>query len=110
MNNDIIRVDSYDFDERTESEIVLVEFYAEWCVHSRGLEPILEEIADEYYDSIRVLALDVEQSPDVAARFHIDTTPTVIIFKNGKIAERIGGANPPSTYADSIENLLINED
>ncbi len=106
MNEDIIRIDSYDFDSRIETGVSLVLFYAEWCVHSRGLEPIIEEIADRYYDSIRVLALDIEQSPDVAARCGIDNTPTVIVFKDGKAAEYIRGANPPSVYADCIEDIL----
>ncbi|MGN0469463.1 MAG: thioredoxin family protein [Acutalibacteraceae bacterium] len=106
MNDDIIPVDSYDFDERIEKGIVMVDFYAEWCVHSKGIEPIIEEIADEYYDSIRVLALDVEQSPDIAMHYEIETTPTIIIFKDGKIAHRITGANPPSTYSDALDELL----
>ena len=106
MNSDIIPVDSYDFDERIESGVVMVDFYSEWCVHSKGIEPIIEEIADQYYDSIRVLALDVEQSPDVAMHYEIETTPTIIIFKDGKIAHRITGANPPSTYTDALEEIL----
>ena len=106
MNEDIIPVDSYDFDERIENGIVMVDFYAEWCVHSKGIEPIIEEIADQYYDSIRVLALDVEQSPDVAIRYEIETTPTIIIFKDGKIAQRITGANPPSTYSDALDEII----
>ena len=106
MNDDIIPVDSFDFDERTESGIVMVEFYSEWCVHSKGIEPIIEEIANEYYDSVRVLALDVEQSPDVAMRFAIETTPTIIIFNNGKIVQRITGANPPSVYSEALDDLI----
>ncbi len=106
MNEDIILVDSYDFDERVEKGIFLVVFYAEWCVQSRGLEPILEEIADRYYDSIRVLALDVEQSPDIAVRFGIEKTPVVIFFKDGKIAEKIEGVNPPSVYSEYIDSIL----
>ena len=59
MSEDIIYADSYDFDSRIEYGIRLVVFYAEWCVQSRGLMSILEEIADEYYDSIRIIAVDV---------------------------------------------------
>ena len=106
MNDDIIPIDSFDFEERIESGVVMVFFYAEWCVHSRGIEPIIEEIANEYYDSVRVLSLDVEQSPDIAMRFAIETTPTVIIFNNGKIAQRITGANPPSVYCESLDELI----
>ena len=106
MNEDIIPVDSYDFDDRIAVGLSLVFFYAQWCVHSRGLEPIIEEIADEYYDHARVYALDVEQSPDVAARFGVEGTPAVVIFRDGKIAERIGGANPPSTYAEALDALI----
>lgn len=109
MNDDIIPVDSYDFDEKIENGIVMVEFYAEWCVRSRGLEPIIEEIADCYYDNVRVLALDVEQSPDIAMHYEIESTPTIIIFKDGKPVQRIRGANPPSTYADALEYILENK-
>ncbi len=107
MSDDIIYIDSYDFDTRIEHGVTAVLFFTEWCVQSKGIIPFLEEIADEYYDSIRVLALDIEQSPDVAAIFAIDTTPTVIIFKDGKIAERITGANPPSAYTDVIDELIL---
>lgn len=107
LSDDIIYVDSYDFDVRIEHGITVVLFFAEWCVQSRGIIPFLEEIADEYYDTLRVLALDIEQSPDVASVFAIDVTPTVIIFKDGKIVERITGANPPSAYTDVIDELVV---
>ena len=106
MNDDIIPVDSYDFDERIEFGVVVVDFYGGQDVHSRAIEPIIEEIADQYYDSIRVLALDVEQSSDIAERFCIDTIPTVIIFNNGKAEAKLIGANPPSAYSEIIDDIL----
>ena len=106
MSDDIIYVDSYDFDVRIEHGITAVLFFTEWCVQSRGIMPFLEEIADDYYDYMRVLALDIEQSPDIAAVFAIDVTPTVIIFKDGKMVERITGANPPRAYTDIIDELI----
>lgn len=106
MNEDIIYVDSYDFDERIEFGIVMVNFCSNQDVQCRAIEPIIEEIADQYYYNIRVLALDVEQSPDIANIFKIDILPTVIIFKNGKIASRIRGANPPSVYSEALDEIL----
>lgn len=84
----------------------LVFFYSDQCVQSRGLLSILEELADTYYDSIRVLAVDVEQSPDLADVFAVDQTPVVLLFHNGRLSERINGANPPSAYTDVIDELL----
>ena len=103
MSEDIIYADSYDFDSRIEHGIRLVLFYSEWCIQSRGLMSILEEIADEYYDSIRVIAVDVEQSPDLASVFAIEQTPVVVFFIDGKMVERIGGANPPNVYTDLLD-------
>ena len=106
MNGDIIPIDSYDFDSRIERGFCGVLFYSQLCVHSRGMMPILDEIAEEYYDNMRFFALDVEQSPDTASVFAIDVTPTVIFFRDGKIVERISGANPPSAYIDVIESEI----
>ena len=108
MSDDIIAVDSYDFDDRILHGLCLVFFYAEWCVQSRGMIPIMEEIADEYYDRLRIYALDVEQSPDVASIFAIDVTPAVIAFRDGKMGERVTGANPPSAYHELISEYCEN--
>ncbi len=103
----MIYADSYDFEQRIEHGVRMVFFYAEWCVQSRGLLPTMEEIADLYYDHIRVIAVDVEQSPDLASVFAIDQTPVVLFFKDGKLTERINGANPSSAYTDVIDELLL---
>lgn len=110
MSDDIIYVDSYDFDTRIEHGVTVVFFFSQWCAKSRGMMPLMEEIADEYYDYLRVLALDVEQSPDVASIFAIESTPTVIFFRDGHIIEKLAEANPKDAYIDVIEALLLNEE
>lgn len=105
MNGDIIRVDSYDFEERIfEGNTAVIFLHSEDSV-SRAMKPIFEELAEEYYGKIRFLETDIEQSPDIAVRFGIEVLPTVAILKQGKLAEIITGANPPSVYADAIDEI-----
>ena len=106
MNDDIIRTDSYDFDHRIEHGIVLALFYDELDTHCRALIPILEEVADLYYDYARIIALEVEQSPDIAEIFAVNTLPTVILFKDGKMYGRIENINPSTAYENAIEDLI----
>ena len=63
-------------------------------------------MADLYYEYARVIAIDVEQSPDVADVFAVDTLPSVIIFKDGNIMARIEGVNPPTVYENAIEDIM----
>ena len=107
MNDFVIEVDSYDFDDRAGDGLVMVFFREHTNVLSRGMEPIIEETAQSYYDVVRVLAIDVEQSPDIAMHYAVDDVPVVIFLKDGKIAERIEGANPPGVYSEAIENLVF---
>ncbi len=106
MNHDIIRTDSYDFDRRIEKGVVLVFFYDEMDNHCRAFVPIMEEVADTYYEFARVVAIEVVQSPDVAAIFAIETLPTAIVFRDGRMGARIEGINPPHVYENAIEDLL----
>lgn len=107
MCEDVILVDSFDFEDRINDGIVMLFFYEHENVQSRGLEDIIDEIASGYSDCIRVLALDVEQSPDVAIHYAVDTVPSVVFFKDGMISEKVEGANPPHVYTDIIDALAF---
>ena len=72
---------------------VLVDFWAEWCGPCRALGPKLEEIASEM-KGIRVLKLNVDENPDMPAKFGVRGIPTMILFKNGKEVEQIVGNRP----------------
>lgn len=106
MNELIIQSDSYDFDERLENPTVLVYFYDHMNVQCRGFEMIIEEVAEKYSDSITVLSVDIEQSPDLAYRYGIESTPYVILFSGGEPAADMEGANLPNVYCDMIESYL----
>jgi thioredoxin 2 len=73
---------------------VLVDFWAEWCPPCRMVAPELEKIASECQGAVIVAKVDTEALPDVAARFGIQSIPTMILFKGGKEAERQSGAMP----------------
>lgn len=73
---------------------VLVDFFATWCGPCKRVAPVIDEIAKEVEGSAYVYKVDIDQSPDVAAAFMVSSVPTIIVFKDGKIANTAIGAQP----------------
>ena len=81
-------------EEVVKSEIpVLLDFWASWCGPCRTVAPIIEEIAKERED-IKVVKINVDEEPELAAQFQIMSIPTLMVFKNGKVANHALGALP----------------
>lgn len=73
---------------------VLVDFTATWCGPCKALAPIVEKIADEFQGKVKVGKLDIDESPDVTARYGVRSVPTVIVFKGGaKSGQHVGLTN-----------------
>jgi thioredoxin 1 len=85
---------------------VLVDFWAEWCGPCKMIAPILEEIADEKGDTLKIAKLNVDESPDIARRFDVMSIPTMILFKDGKEAKRIIGAKPKQALLNDVAEYL----
>ena len=73
---------------------VVVDFWAEWCGPCRSIAPALEEIAGSLGDKVKIVKLNVDENPQTAAKYGIQSIPTLMIFKNGQEASRQIGAAP----------------
>jgi thioredoxin 1 len=85
---------------------VMVDFWAEWCGPCRMVAPIMEEISREYEGKALVVKCDVDSSPGVAAKYSIRNIPTVLFFKDGKIADKQVGAVPKNNFVVKLNALL----
>ena len=73
---------------------VLIDFWAQWCGPCKEIAPILEEIADEMQDIIKVVKINIDENPNIPNKYGIQSIPTMIIFKKGQpISTKIGAAN-----------------
>ena len=73
---------------------VVVDFWAEWCGPCRMIAPALEEIAGSLGDKVKIVKLNVDENPQTATKYGIQSIPTLMIFKNGEMASRQIGAAP----------------
>jgi len=82
------------FDEEVlkSTEPVLVDFFAEWCGPCKAMAPALEQVASEQKGKVKVVKIDVDQSPAITTRYGIRAMPTLIVFKDGKVAGQHVGA------------------
>ena len=78
---------------------VLVDFWASWCGPCRMLSPIIEEIAQEHSDK-KVCKINVDEQPELSKKFDVMSIPTLIVFKNGKVAKRASGARPKQAVVE----------
>lgn len=90
----ILNCDNKNFHEVVlQSEIpVLVDFYADWCGPCKMMSPILEELSQEFDGKIKIVKINVDNNPDLAAEYGVMSIPNMIVFENGKQKENIVGA------------------
>jgi thioredoxin 1 len=85
---------------------VLVDFWAAWCGPCRQVAPILEEIAAEHGDKLKVVKLDVDANPQTAATYSIISIPTMNVYQGGEIVKQIVGAKPKHALLRDLETFL----
>ncbi|HAI75001.1 MAG TPA: thioredoxin [Microscillaceae bacterium] len=85
---------------------VLVDFWAEWCGPCKMIAPTVEELAAEYEGKAIIAKVDVDSNPNVSMEFGIRSIPTLLLFKNGKVVEKVVGVNPKQVLAQKIESHL----
>ncbi len=85
---------------------VLVDFWATWCGPCRMVAPIVEELAEEYDGRLKVGKVDVDTQQKIASDFGIRSIPTLLLFKDGKVADQIVGAVPKKQLVEKVESIL----
>lgn len=102
MGKTIILTDS-NFDEVINSgQIVLVDFWAEWCGPCKMIGPVVEELAGDYDGRAVVAKLNVDENPQTTAKFGVRSIPTLLVFKGGQIVDKQVGAVPKSVLAQKL--------
>jgi thioredoxin 1 len=103
-----IEVNDSNFEEvviKSEKPVV-VDFWAEWCGPCRMIAPTIEDMAREFSDKAVVAKCNVDDSPQVAIKYSIRSIPTILFFKEGKIADKQVGAVPKNVLADKLKSLF----
>lgn len=85
---------------------VLVEFGAVWCQPCRVLEPVLEELAQEWGETVTVAKLDVDEAAQITMDYQVLSVPTIMLFKGGKIVERMTGYQPKDKISGKMQPHL----
>jgi thioredoxin 1 len=98
--------DNFSAEALQSSQPVIVDFWAEWCGPCRMIGPIIEELAGEYKDTMKIGKLDVDSNQQTAIKYGVRSIPTVLFLKGGQVVDQIIGAVPKSVFVEKISKLV----
>ena len=108
MAGNVLEFDDSNFQTEVlgSNEPVLVDFWAPWCGPCKMLAPTIDELADDYSGKVRIGKVNTDESRQVAIDHQISAIPTVMIFKDGQVVERVSGLQPKQQLASLLDKHL----
>ena len=101
-----IKLTDTNFDETVNEGITLVDFWAEWCGPCHMIAPVLEQLSGEYDGKAKIAKLDVDNNPVSASKYGIRSIPTLYLFKDGEIIDKLIGGVPKQIIVDTLNKHL----
>lgn len=105
-NIGVITEENFSQEVEQSDQLVMIDFWAEWCGPCKVLAPIVDELANDYAGKIRVGKLNVDEQSNLSRQFRVMSIPTVIFFKNGVEVDRMIGARGKEEFVEKIDSLL----
>jgi thioredoxin 1 len=108
MATEIVSDMTFDQEVLKSSEPVLVDFFAEWCGPCKAMAPALEQLASELKGKVKVVKVDVDQSPGITTKYAIRAMPTLMMFKGGEVAaQHVGALVQKKKLEDWINGSIV---
>ena len=109
---EVIKLNNENFNKEVKesSKLVLIDFYADWCGPCKMMSPIIDEIANEVDDRVKICKLNVDESQNIAIEYNVMSIPTLIIFKNGVMINNIVGLRQKQEILNIINNNIKNNE
>jgi thioredoxin 1 len=108
MAKNVVDINDGNFEEEVlkSDTPALIDFWATWCAPCKAIAPVLEEMAETYNGKLKVTKMNVDESPSVPGKYGIRGIPTLILFKDGKIVDRLVGAVPKYQIEELIDKAF----
>lgn len=107
-NEKVVLLDKDNFDQEViqSDKPVLIDFWASWCGPCRAVAPVIDQLAEEFYGKAKVAKINVDEQNELASKYRIMSIPTVMLFKDGQVVEKLIGARSHEEFSKLIEKSL----
>ncbi len=101
-----VTADNFETEVIKSDQPVLVDFWAEWCGPCRMVGPVIDELAGQYNGKVKVGKLNVDDQGELASRFRVMSIPTIMLFKNGEVVEKVVGARSKEDFEKMLNKHI----